>query len=189
MTSGKNLSENSVKAACDVGGWEVPCREKTWVRQRVRFSEPFYLICPNIRSLYNVGALFRTADALNITRVFLCGYTGCPPRKAIHKVALGAEDAVPWVYRAQAWRVVEQLQARGVQVVALELTSNSVDILDFEPRFPLALLVGNEVQGLSPALLKRAERVVHLPMHGVKESLNVAVAFGAAGYAFNRWRR
>jgi len=136
-----------------------------------------------------VGAIFRTADGLGISRIFLCGYTGRPPRKEIHKVALGAEEAVPWQYRAQAWRVVEDLKRQGVFVLALEKTTASVCLAACPVRFPLAVLVGNEVDGLPPTLLKRADKIAHLPMQGTKESLNVAVAFGAAGYALNRLRR
>lgn len=151
-------------------------------------TAPFYVICPDIRSLHNVGAILRTADGLGVTKVFLCGYTGRPPRKEIHKVALGAEDAVDWAYHPQAWRVIDRLKREGVSIVALEKTPTSASLLGFKPRFPLALVVGNEVDGLPPTLLKRADHIVHLPMWGIKESLNVAVAFGAAGYLLARWR-
>lgn len=152
------------------------------------FENPFYVVCPDIRSLHNVGAIFRTADALGVSKLFLCGYTGCPPRKEIYKVALGAERAVPWEHHKQAWRVVDRLKAQGAQIVALEKTPRSVNLLEFEPRYPLTLVIGNEVDGVPQSVLKRADAVVHLPMHGVKESLNVAVAFGAAGYLLSRWR-
>lgn len=150
---------------------------------------PFYVICADIRSLYNVGAIFRTADALGVTKVFLCGYTGCPPRKEIHKTALGAEQAVPWEHHPRAAALIRALKRQGVRVVALERTPTSLDLMGFEPAFPLALVLGNEVEGLPPALLGGADAVVHLPMWGVKESLNVAVAFGAAGYLLQRFRR
>jgi tRNA G18 (ribose-2'-O)-methylase SpoU len=151
--------------------------------------QPFYVICPDIRSLHNVGAIFRTADGLGVTKLFLCGYTPQPPRKEIHKVALGAEDSIPWEYHKQAWRVLDRLKQEGVSIVALELTSDSVSLHDFKPSFPLALIVGNEVEGLSDSLIKRADHVCHLPMHGIKASLNVAVAFGAAGYLLSGYRR
>jgi tRNA G18 (ribose-2'-O)-methylase SpoU len=151
--------------------------------------QPFYVICPDIRSLHNVGAIFRTADGLGVTKLFLCGYTPQPPRKEIHKVALGAEDAIAWEYHKQAWRVVDKLKRERVSVVALELTSNSVSLIDFKPDFPVALIVGNEVEGLSDGLIKRADHVCHLPMQGIKASLNVAVAFGAAGYLLSRYRK
>jgi len=154
----------------------------------VSLVNPFYVVCPDIRSLYNVGAIFRTADALGVNKLLLCGYTACPPRKEIYKVALGAERAVPWEHHKQAWRVVDRLKGQGVQVVALEKTPHSVNLFDFEPQYPLALVIGNEVDGVPQSLLKRADATVHLPMRGIKESLNVAVAFGAAGYLLSRWR-
>ena len=153
------------------------------------FSESFYVICQNIRSLHNVGSIFRTADAAVITKLYLCGYTPAPPRYEIGKVALGAELNVPWEHHAQVWRLIEKLRSNGVQIVALENNVESVSIYKFKPKFPLALIVGNEVGGLSPAILQRADAVVHLPMHGKKESLNVSVAFGITAYELNKHRR
>lgn len=156
----------------------------------VMFTQELYAICHNIRSLHNVGSIFRTADAAGITKLYLCGYTGCPPRKEISKVALGAEKTVPWEHHTHTWRLLERLKAGGVQVIALEnnIDSPSTELYRFRPQFPAALLVGNEVSGLSPALLNRADQIVHIPMYGRKESLNVAVAFGMAIYELNRWR-
>lgn len=152
-------------------------------------KQPFYVICPDIRSMHNVGAIFRTADGLGITKVYLCGYTARPPRKEIHKVALGAQDSVPWEYHTQAWRVIDKLKAQGIRIVALELNDHSESLLEFKPKFPLALVIGNEVEGLSNSILSRADHTVHLPMHGIKASLNVAVAFGAAGYLLSRFHK
>lgn len=154
------------------------------------FTEKFYVICDNIRSTFNVGAIFRTADAAGITKIYLCGYTPCPPRSEIEKVALGAEKAVPWEHVAQTWRLLERLKAQGVQIVALEnnLDLPTIDYREFIPQFPLALVLGNEVTGLSQALLKRADAIITLPMHGAKESLNVAVAFGITTYRLNERR-
>lgn len=156
---------------------------------------PIYLIADRIRSLYNVGSLFRTADAFGVTKIFLCGYTGTPPRREITKVALGAELSMPWEKIGQAWKVVEELQSQGVQVVALENISRTVlknrkglslkyhAINQWKPRFPLALVLGNEVKGVSPSVLRRADAIVRIPMLGKKESLNVSVAAGVALYA------
>ncbi|MBI1744658.1 RNA methyltransferase [Candidatus Acetothermia bacterium] len=153
------------------------------------FSESFYVICQNIRSLHNVGSIFRTADAAAITKLYLCGYTPYPPRSEISKVALGAELSVSWEHHVQAWRLIEKLRSKGVQIVALENNIGSVSIYEFKPKFPLALIVGNEVGGLSSAILQRADAVVHLPMYGKKESLNVSVAFGIAAYELNKFRK
>ena len=153
-----------------------------------------YLIADRIRSLHNVGSLFRSADVFGVAKLYLCGYTGIPPRKEIAKVALGAELTVPWEKRTQTWKLVEELQEQGVQVVALENISRTVlkyqkglslkyrAITDWIPKFPLALIVGNEVSGVSRGVLARCDAIVHIPMLGQKESLNVSVAAGIALY-------
>lgn len=149
----------------------------------------FYLICPNIRSLYNIGSIFRTADGAGIDKIFLTGFSGAPPNPKIEKVALGATKSVAWEYHYQTWRVIEKLKKQGFQIVALEQTKNSVDYKKFKPKFPLALVVGNEVKGISANILKRCHKIVHLPMRGKKESLNVSVALGIAIYKFNEFRK
>lgn len=140
------------------------------------------VICDNIRSLYNVGSIFRTADALGVSKIWLCGITGTPEQQGVLKVSLGAEKSVQWEYCKNAWRLTEKLKKQGFQIVSLELTKGSQDVKLFKPKFPLAIIVGNEVSGVSPTLLKRSETIVHLPMKGIKESLNVSVAFGIATY-------
>ena len=140
------------------------------------------VICDNIRSLYNVGSIFRTADALGVSKIWLCGITGTPEQRGVLKVSLGAEKSVQWEYCKNTWRLIEKLKKQGFQIVSLELTKDSRDVKLFKPKFPLALIVGNEVSGVSPTLLKRSEAIVHLPMKGIKESLNVSVAFGIAGW-------
>ena len=149
----------------------------------------FFLICDNIRSLENIGSLFRTADALAVNKVFLCGISGKPPAEKISKTALGAEQTVAWEYHKQAWRLVEQLKNQGVCVVALEQTTKSIPLQGFRPKFPLALVIGHEVKGVSSSVLERANAILEIPMRGQKESLNVAVAFGIAGYEMNKRRR
>ncbi|OGL88703.1 hypothetical protein A3H75_00480 [Candidatus Uhrbacteria bacterium RIFCSPLOWO2_02_FULL_51_9] len=138
-----------------------------------------YLILPNIRSCYNVGSIFRTADAFGVNKIFLCGYTPTPDKNPkIKKVSLGAEKNVPWEHHAHAWRVVEQLKRDGVRIIAAEQTKNAIDYRAWKPTLPLALILGNEVGGIARALLKRADDVIEIPMHGKKESLNVSVAMG-----------
>lgn len=138
------------------------------------------LILEDVRSLWNVGAMFRTADALGVSKLYLCGYTGKPPRKEISKVALGAEEWIAWEARGAAWEVARELHEQGYQTVALEQAPNSVPLSKFMPEFPLALVVGNEVSGVSKNTLDAVEHVVNIPMVGRKESLNVAVAAGIA---------
>ena len=142
----------------------------------------FYVICDNIRSLENVGSIFRTADALGVSKIFLCGITGVPPQQKISKTALGAEKTVSFEYHKQVWRLVEKLKKEGVQIISLEQDKKSILYTKFKPRFPLALVIGNEVKGVSKKVLGQSDAIIHLPMLGQKESLNVAVAFGVAGY-------
>lgn len=149
---------------------------------------PFYVVCDNIRSLENIGSIFRTADALNIDKIFLCGICGKPPNLKISKTALGAEKWINWEYHRVCWRLIEKLKKENIFVVALEQTKNSLNYNKFEPKFPLALIIGNEVKGISPAVLKRADKIISLPMFGKKESLNVAVAFGITAYRINEVR-
>lgn len=147
----------------------------------------FYVICDNIRSLENIGSVFRTADALSVDKVFLTGICGQPPHPKISKTALGAEKNMPWEYHWPVWRIVERLKKEKVNIIALEQTSESILYTKFKPKFPLALVIGNEIRGVSRSVLKRADRIIHLPMLGRKESLNAAVAFGAVGYYINRY--
>ncbi len=141
-----------------------------------------YVICDNIRSLYNVGSIFRTSDALGVTKIYLCGITGTPLQKGVLKVSLGAEDTVPWEYVKDTWRLLDKLKKQGVEIVGLELTPEAQDLKKIKPKFPMALVLGNEVDGLNENVIKRCDRVVYIPMKGKKESLNVSVAFGIAGY-------
>ena len=142
----------------------------------------FYVICDNIRSLENIGSIFRTADALGVSKIFLCGISGRPPHEKIAKTALGAEKTVPFEYYKQTWRLIEKLKKQKVEVITLEQSKKSILYTKFKPKFPLALIIGNEVKGVSKKTLKKADAVIHLPMKGKKESLNVSVAFGVAGY-------
>lgn len=142
----------------------------------------FYVICDNIRSLENIGSIFRTSDAIGVSKIFLCGISGKPPHHKISKTALGAEEKVPWEYFRQVGRLIDKLKKEGVQIVALEQDKKSINYTKFKPKFPLALIIGNEVEGVSKKILKKANKIIFLPMAGAKESLNVSVAFGIAGY-------
>ena len=142
----------------------------------------FYVICDNIRSLENIGSIFRTADALGVLKIFLCGISGKPPHHKISKTALGAEKTIPFEYYKQTGRLVDKLKKSKISIIALEQSKDAISCLKFKPRFPLALILGNEVKGISKAILKKCDKVIELPMAGKKESLNVSVAFGVAGY-------
>ncbi|MDZ7343997.1 MAG: RNA methyltransferase [candidate division KSB1 bacterium] len=142
----------------------------------------FVAVLDNLRSLHNVGAIFRTADGAGIGKLYLCGMTGTPPRTEIRKAALGAEEQVPWEYFKETIEALDTLKSQGYFLVALENIAGSVDYRRAAYRFPLALVVGHEYYGIAPEVLSRCEAVISLPMRGKKNSLNVAVAFGIAAY-------
>ena len=142
-----------------------------------------YVICNNIRSRHNVGAIFRNADAFGISKIYLCGITPQPDHARVEKVSLGAEKTVPWEYAKRAADIVKKLKKDGVQIVALEKNRTSHPIKSAKFKSRVAIILGNEVDGVRGALLKQADIVVHIPMLGIKESLNVSVAAGIAMYA------
>ena len=149
----------------------------------------FVVVLPNIRSGHNVGAIFRTADGAGVNKLYLTGYTPCPPHTQIDKVSLGAEKWMPWEYHKQTGRLLKQLKKMGYNIVALEQTKSSKNIFKWKPRFPIALVFGNEKTGVPKNLLKYCDEAVEIPMSGKKNSLNVSVAAGIAiysiSYAFN----
>ena len=150
---------------------------------------PIYALIEDVRSLFNVGSMFRTADALHLSRLYLCGYTGFPPRHEITKTALGAEHTMPWEKHTRSVDLARRLKSQGMLLVALEQTTDSVDFWEAPIRFPVCFMVGNEVVGLSDRLVALADLCLELPMAGVKQSLNVATAFGVLGYELARRHR
>lgn len=143
----------------------------------------FYVILQNVRSCYNVGSIFRTADAFGIDKLFLGGYTPDPNKdRGVSKTALGAENSVSWETCWHTHSLIEQLKREKVEIIALEQAPGSKQLENFEPKGSCALVVGNEVKGLSERILSRCDQIVEIPMQGKKESLNVAVAFGVAAY-------
>lgn len=142
---------------------------------------PIYGWADNIRSLYNVGSMFRTSDGAMIEKLFLTGFTPHPPRKEIEKTALGATNTVPWEYYKHPLELAEKLKSSGTKICALELTSESKPYYTVSPdEFPLCLVVGNEITGVSKEIIERADLAIEIPMFGNKQSLNVAVAYGIA---------
>ena len=153
------------------------------------------MIAHDIRSTHNVGSLFRTADGAGVKKIFLTGYTPTPvdsygkERGDIAKVALGAEKAMPWEHKKSPVSVIKKLKSEGVYIVGLEQSEHSFPLHWFAKKkiskeyAGIALIVGNEVQGVSKSLLKLCDILLEIPMHGEKESLNVSVAFGIAIYA------
>ena len=132
--------------------------------------------------MWNVGAFFRTSDALSIEKIYLTGYTAYPPRKEIAKVALGADETVPFEHAEDPIPVLRQLKEEGWQLVALELTPTAVDLTTFHPSDKLCLIVGHELSGIPDEQISLCDITVKIPMLGQKESLNVAIATGIALY-------
>jgi 23S rRNA (guanosine2251-2'-O)-methyltransferase len=142
---------------------------------------PVCVLLNSIRSNYNVGAIFRTSDGAMIEKLFLCGYTPCPPKKEVLKTALGSTDSVKWEYAKDAKTVISQLKNNGIQICALELTDKSIPYHQIKSDdFPICLVVGNEITGVSQELLDLCDKSIEIPQYGIKQSLNVAVAYGVA---------
>lgn len=147
-----------------------------------------YLIIENIRSAYNVGAMFRTADGAGVSKIFLVGYTPTPVdrfgrvQSEISKTSLGASEIIPWEVAQDSQAVITKLQAHGVHVVAIEQSSVSVSLKEFVVPQQVAYVMGNEVTGVEATTLALVDQVVDIPMLGHKESLNVSVAAGIVMY-------
>jgi tRNA G18 (ribose-2'-O)-methylase SpoU len=149
---------------------------------KVVFMPPFVAVLDNIRSLHNVGSIFRAADGAGVGKLYLCGMTASPPRPEIRKAALGAEESVAWEYFTATPDALQALKRESYFLIALENTAASRDYRAFDYKFPLALVVGHEFDGIGPEILAQCDGIISLPMRGRKNSLNVAVAFGIAAY-------
>lgn len=141
------------------------------------------VILENIRSLHNVGSIFRTADSAGFQKVFLCGYTGTPPDRRIEKVSLGAENFLEWEKNENTINCIKKLKENGYQIIALEQTTKAQNLFEFKTNSEkIAIILGNEVDGISKELLALADQHLEIPMHGQKGSLNVSVSAGIAFY-------
>lgn len=147
-----------------------------------------YLILEDIRSAYNVGAIFRTADGAGVSKIFLIGYTPAPldrfgrVQPEIKKTSLGASEEIAWEQRTDIAELITELQSEDIKVVAVEQTPSSVSLTKFSVPEKIAYIVGNEVDGVSKAALSMANTIIEIPMLGTKESLNVSVATGIVLY-------
>ena len=148
---------------------------------------PISILVENVRSVHNVGSIFRSADGFGAEKIYLSGYTAYPPREDLHKTALGAEDAVPWEYFENPLDAAEVIKKQGIPLILIEQTKQSKSMYEIDWEFPLCFIVGNEVSGVSEELSNMANIHVELPMRGVKQSLNVSVAAGVVGYEFARY--
>lgn len=147
---------------------------------------PVTALLDNVRSVGNVGSIFRTADAVGMGGLILCGMTATPPRQDMEKTALGATKSVPWDYWRNTAEAVAAVKELGVTVAALEQTDDAVTIDDWPAPFPCCLIVGHEVEGVKSDILDLADVSVEIPMWGTKRSMNVAVSFGVAAFALRR---
>ncbi len=147
---------------------------------------PVSILLDNVRSMYNVGSFFRTADGAGIERLLLSGITARPPKSAISKTALGADERVAWQSVDDVIATVTNLRSQGYEIAAIETSDRAVDIFDWQPRFPVCVLFGHEVDGLSAALLNACDTHVRLPMLGLKHSLNVSCAGAIVMYELLR---
>lgn len=141
---------------------------------------PIIIVLDDIRSLHNIGAVFRTSDAFLIEKIYLCGITATPPNKEIHKTALGATDTVTWEYAKNVVEVVEKLKAENVDVYSVEQVENSIMLNDFSvsENVKYALVFGNEVKGVSQEVVNLSKGVIEIPQLGTKHSLNISVSAG-----------
>lgn len=147
---------------------------------------PVTIVLDNVRSMYNVGSFFRTGDGAAIEQIILCGITARPPHKGITKTALGAEDRVRWRGVENSLDELQRLRNCGHEIAAVETSNRALDIFDWQPRFPVCVLFGHEVDGLDPRLLETCDTHVRIPMLGLKHSLNVASAGAIVMYELLR---
>jgi len=141
---------------------------------------PLIIVLDDIRSLHNIGSVFRTADAFLIEKIYLCGITATPPNKEIHKTALGATETVSWEYAKDVLEVIDSLQKENVAVMAIEQVENSISLQEFIPENnqKYALVFGNEVKGVSQEAIKKCQGTIEIPQLGTKHSLNISVSAG-----------
>lgn len=150
---------------------------------------PLIVILDNIRSLNNIGSVFRTSDAFLIEKIFLCGITATPPNKEIHKTALGATESVDWEYSESTISVVQRLQAENVKVISIEQAEKAVMLNEFqpEPHQKYAIIFGNEVKGVEQEVVSASDGVIEIPQYGTKHSLNISVSAGIVIWAL--WQK
>lgn len=149
---------------------------------------PIVIILDNVRSLHNVGSVFRTSDAFRIEKIYLCGITATPPNREIHKTALGAEDSVDWEYAADTLEIIGRLQAENYRIYAAEQTENSISLDTFvlNPQHKYALIFGNEVKGVQQEAIDRSEGCIEIPQFGTKHSFNISVSVGIVLWELTR---
>ncbi|WP_108424411.1 RNA methyltransferase [Flagellimonas amoyensis] len=141
---------------------------------------PIIVILDNVRSLNNIGSVFRTADAFLVQKIYLCGITATPPHKDIRKTALGATESVDWEYRKDTLELVEELKSKHIKVISVEQAENAIMLNTFQtdPETTVALIFGNEVKGVAQEVVSASDAVLEIPQLGTKHSLNISVSAG-----------
>lgn len=134
---------------------------------------PIYIVADRVLDTYNIGSLFRLADAISAEKVFLCGDMEYPPSSKIHKSAVGTEEWIPWEKKDSALEVIKELKSKGIQIISVEQDERSLNYKDFKPTFPCTIVVGHETDGVSQEVLDLSDIIVELPMFGVNKSFNV----------------
>jgi len=143
---------------------------------------PIIALIENVRSMHNVGSIFRSSDGARIEQLILSGFTPVPPRPEISKTALGSTESVPWIYTENSVKKINELKQNGYTIYTVEQTTESQVYTDVNYKFPLCFVMGNEVDGVSEAIIARTDHAIEIPMLGVKHSLNVSVAYGIVLY-------
>jgi tRNA G18 (ribose-2'-O)-methylase SpoU len=164
--------------------WELNRKTEAEFREQKKF--PLVVVLDDIRSLNNIGSFFRTGDAFNIEKMFLCGITAMPPHRDIHKTALGATDTVDWEYKKQTIDCVLDLKKQGYEVCVIEQTSETTLLQEVAQLAikPVVLVFGNEVNGVAQEVIDVADRIIEIPQFGTKHSLNVSVCAGVVMWEF-----
>ncbi len=150
---------------------------------------PLIVVLDNIRSLNNIGSVFRTADSFAIEKIYLCGITACPPHRDIYKTALGAEESVTWEYRESTLDVIRELQAKGYKVASIEQATNSVELSDVQKQTKIAVVLGNEVKGVQQEVIDASDICIEIAQYGTKHSLNISVCTGIIVHHFSQMLR
>lgn len=164
--------------------WELDRVDEATFKAQPKF--PLFIVLNDIRSLSNIGSFFRTADAFNIEKIYLCGITAVPPHREIHKTALGATDTVAWEHRASISELVTELKAKGIRVCSIEQAEQTTLLQEVAhlPHEPYALVFGNEVDGVDQDVIDASDYIIEIPQFGTKHSLNVAVCAGIVTWEF-----
>jgi 23S rRNA (guanosine2251-2'-O)-methyltransferase len=164
--------------------WELDRVDEQTFKAQPKF--PIYIVLNDIRSLSNIGTFFRTGDAFNVEKIFLCGITAVPPHREINKTALGATDTVVWEHRTSIDELVSELKSQGIRVCSIEQAEQTTSLEEVAnlPKEPYALVFGNEVNGVDQSVIDASDYIIEIPQFGTKHSLNVSVCAGIVMWEF-----